>query len=165
VTVTTPRGALQAGSAVVLALALLLALCPQLIDRPSPAPAGPDELVLGWSHLPPRGQVIDHSPLPLGLYTDPEGFLIALSLRCPYLGCRLAWDEVSEVFACPCHGDRFGADGHWLAGEGSSHLHRHPIKQGPSGTVEVDLSEVILMIGREIPPDVQYPTSRLKLHM
>lgn len=34
--------------------------------------------------------------------------------RCPHLGCALKWNEEEHSWDCPCHGSRFGEDGHLL---------------------------------------------------
>jgi len=161
----TPQHALRLGAAVLLGLALLLALRPGLVDRPAPPPAGPAEIVIEGRRLPKPGTVIDLHPLPLALVRAADGTLTALSLRCPYLGCRLTWDPGNMRFSCPCHGDHFAADGAWIAGASPSHLHRHPLEEVDGGGVKVDLSGTFLMIGREIAPHVQYPTSTIGLHM
>jgi cytochrome b6-f complex iron-sulfur subunit len=44
-----------------------------------------------------------------------EGF-VALSPRCPHLGCRVPWCSSSQWFECPCHGSRFNAAGERRAG-------------------------------------------------
>lgn len=42
--------------------------------------------------------------------TDPAA-LVAVSAVCTHAGCTVAWDGDQELFACPCHGGRFNADG------------------------------------------------------
>jgi cytochrome b6-f complex iron-sulfur subunit len=44
-----------------------------------------------------------------------RGF-VALSQRCPHLGCRVPWCESSQWFECPCHGSRFNAVGERQSG-------------------------------------------------
>lgn len=62
---------------------------------------------------------------------DPKspGSVIAVSAVCTHAGCTLAWDNAQGVFACPCHGGRFNADGTVNAG---------PTRQ-PLGTFEAKI--------------------------
>lgn len=41
---------------------------------------------------------------------------VALSSRCPHLGCRLIWNGARQEHECPCHQARFDAGGAPLAG-------------------------------------------------
>jgi len=36
-----------------------------------------------------------------------DGGFIALSLKCPHLGCSILWDEKANEFICPCHSSKF----------------------------------------------------------
>jgi nitrite reductase/ring-hydroxylating ferredoxin subunit len=161
----TPRHAMHLGAAILLGLALLLSLRPDMVDRPAISPTGETEAIIGALQFPAPGTVLDLDPSPAALVRTLDGNLIALSLRCPYLGCRLIWNPLDQVFSCPCHGDRFGPDGSWRAGAAPSHLHRHPLEDQDGNGMRVDLSGIFLMIGRETAPDVQYPTSLVELHM
>lgn len=38
------------------------------------------------------------------------------ALRCPHLGCRLAWNPDEASWDCPCHGSRFNHNGELLDG-------------------------------------------------
>jgi len=155
----------QETAAILLALAVALILWPDLVDQTAPPAEGASHVVISSSQLPAPGSILDLAPSPAALVRTPAGRLLAVSLNCPYLGCRLTWDPVQKVFACPCHGDRFGPNGSWWGGAAPSHLHRHPVESVDGGSVRVDFSGVFLMIGRETAADVQYPTSHLELHM
>ena len=54
--------------------------------------------------------------------------LIAISAGCTHLGCIVTWDEVQQVFKCPCHDGRFDAEGNVLSGPPPAPLKRHPAK-------------------------------------
>ena len=44
---------------------------------------------------------------------DPENAegVVAVTSMCPHQGCHVKWSKDDSVFACPCHGSKFGADG------------------------------------------------------
>ena len=48
--------------------------------------------------------------------------VLALSLRCPHLGCTVR--PQAQGFACPCHGSRFDARGRLLRGPATRGLER-----------------------------------------
>ncbi len=37
--------------------------------------------------------------------------VVAVTSMCPHQGCHVKWDKEASLFACPCHGSKFGADG------------------------------------------------------
>lgn len=55
-----------------------------------------------------------------GVYREilPDGKtkLHAVSIKCPHLGCELAWNPDEKSWDCPCHGSRFDIDGNLLDG-------------------------------------------------
>jgi nitrite reductase/ring-hydroxylating ferredoxin subunit len=52
-----------------------------------------------------------------------DGTVQAFAARCTHLGCRLDRIDEGEI-VCPCHGSRFGTDGHVLAGPALRPLRR-----------------------------------------
>jgi len=48
-----------------------------------------------------------------GYLTNVEGNTVALSWKCPHLGCRVPWCDSSGEFECPCHGSKFNRLGEW----------------------------------------------------
>jgi Rieske Fe-S protein len=42
---------------------------------------------------------------------EREGSLIALSTRCPHLGCAIDWNQDAGHFECPCHDSAFDERG------------------------------------------------------
>lgn len=56
------------------------------------------------------------------MYKDPEGQVHACSATCPHLGCVVHWNDLETSWDCPCHGSRFDAYGHLLAGSANSDL-------------------------------------------
>ena len=57
-----------------------------------------------------------------------EDEVIAISAGCTHLGCIVTWDEDQNIFKCPCHDGRYGADGNVLSGPPPGPLKRHPAK-------------------------------------
>jgi nucleotide-binding universal stress UspA family protein/nitrite reductase/ring-hydroxylating ferredoxin subunit len=60
---------------------------------------------------PGEGGIIERGGEKLAAFVDPDGDLHVFSARCTHLGCTVAWNPGDGVFACPCHGSRFGPDG------------------------------------------------------
>ena len=60
---------------------------------------------------PGEGGIIERGGEKLAAFVDPEGALHLFSAKCTHLGCTVAWNAGDGVFACPCHGSRFGPDG------------------------------------------------------
>jgi nucleotide-binding universal stress UspA family protein/nitrite reductase/ring-hydroxylating ferredoxin subunit len=60
---------------------------------------------------PGEGGVIERGGEKLAAYLDADGELHLFSAKCTHMGCTVAWNAGDEVFACPCHGSRFGSDG------------------------------------------------------
>ena len=47
---------------------------------------------------------------------NASGHLLALSQKCPHLGCRVPFCDSSGRFECPCHGSMFDLGGEWIEG-------------------------------------------------
>lgn len=81
------------------------------------------------------------------------GFSI-FSPICPHLGCRFAWNQSLNKFACPCHGSQFTNIGEHVAGPALRGLDPLPLRDF-NGKVEVTWIEykqgtpdhVILKVG------------------
>jgi menaquinol-cytochrome c reductase iron-sulfur subunit len=63
------------------------------------------------------------------------GFVI-FSPICPHLGCRYAWQDAMNKFACPCHGSQFTALGVHVAGPAQRGLDPLPLRD-QSGTAQI----------------------------
>ncbi|MBW2525904.1 MAG: Rieske (2Fe-2S) protein, partial [Deltaproteobacteria bacterium] len=62
---------------------------------------------------------------------DGAADYLALSARCPHLGCRVSWNGVRGEYECPCHQGRFDATGEPLAGpplEAGTPLDSYPLQ-------------------------------------
>lgn len=51
-----------------------------------------------------------------GVYTDVDGAIHAVDIRCPHLGCQLEWNPDEKSWDCPCHGSRFNFRGELISG-------------------------------------------------
>lgn len=51
-----------------------------------------------------------------GAYKDEHGKIYLVSVRCPHLGCELAWNPQENTWDCPCHGSRFNYAGKLISG-------------------------------------------------
>jgi cytochrome b6-f complex iron-sulfur subunit len=69
--------------------------------------------------------------------------LVALSQKCPHLGCAVKWCRSSGWFECPCHGSRYSPVGELERGPSPRGLDRHPVRL-VGGEVEVDTATTYL---------------------
>ena len=66
-------------------------------------------------HIAPgHGGIVRWQGKKYGVYRHTDGVLFAVDIRCPHLGCELQWNDDEKTWDCPCHGSRFGYDGHRL---------------------------------------------------
>lgn len=71
---------------------------------------------------PGTGAVLRHGLTKVAAYKDPQGQVHECSAICPHLGCVVHWNDLETSWDCPCHGSRFDAYGHLLAGPANSDL-------------------------------------------
>ncbi len=71
---------------------------------------------------PGQGGVVEAAGKKLGVCRTPEGALLAVDIRCPHLGCQLAWNPEERTWDCPCHGSRFDLRGRLLTGPAQQDL-------------------------------------------
>lgn len=80
-------------------------------------------LAKGAFHIPQKtldslpmghGGVIEFEGQRAGVYRDEQGKIYAVNVRCPHLGCELAWNPDEKSWDCPCHGSRFDYCGNLL---------------------------------------------------
>ena len=73
--------------------------------------------------LPPgHGGVVEIAGEKVGLYKSPQGELWLVDIRCPHLGCELAWNPAEKSWDCPCHGSRYDYRGRLLDGPAQTSL-------------------------------------------
>jgi nucleotide-binding universal stress UspA family protein/nitrite reductase/ring-hydroxylating ferredoxin subunit len=65
---------------------------------------------------PGEGGIIERGGEKLAAFVAEDGELHLFSARCTHMGCTVGWNAGDRVFACPCHGSRFGQDGNVVQG-------------------------------------------------
>ncbi|WP_394708250.1 ubiquinol-cytochrome c reductase iron-sulfur subunit [Breoghania sp.] len=71
-----------------------------------------------------------------------DGGFLALSRRCPHLGCTLPWVEEEKKFVCPCHASAFDIHGDVLRSPAPHAMDLHPVVI-ENNVVRVDTARVI----------------------
>ena len=71
---------------------------------------------------PGTGAVLRRGLTKVAVYKDEQGQAHECSAICPHLGCVVHWNDLETSWDCPCHGSRFDAYGHLLAGPANSDL-------------------------------------------
>ena len=61
-----------------------------------------------------QGGVVEYRGEKVGVYKDANGKQYILAVKCPHMGCELAWNPDELSWDCPCHGSRFDYEGHLL---------------------------------------------------
>jgi cytochrome b6-f complex iron-sulfur subunit len=67
-----------------------------------------------------------------------DGEWRVVTAHCTHKGCVVAWNGGASEWQCPCHGSRFGADGHVVAGPAERPLATPPARV-EADTLVVDL--------------------------
>lgn len=61
---------------------------------------------------PGMGAIISHGTTKIAAYRDENGKLYQRSAVCVHLGCLVRFNSLEKTWDCPCHGSRYGIDGH-----------------------------------------------------
>lgn len=69
--------------------------------------------------------------------------ILALSQKCPHLGCRVPFNDKTGRFECPCHGSVFTLDGTRVQGPTPRGMDQYQLSVDKSGELVVDLSKKI----------------------
>lgn len=59
-----------------------------------------------------EGAIISKGTKKIAAYRDENGKLHQRSAVCTHLGCIVRFNSLEKTWDCPCHGSRFGTDGH-----------------------------------------------------
>ncbi|HZD00977.1 MAG TPA: ubiquinol-cytochrome c reductase iron-sulfur subunit [Actinomycetes bacterium] len=73
---------------------------------------------------------------------NASGHFLALSQRCPHLGCRVPFCETSGRFECPCHGSVFDIGGEYVQGPAPRGMDRFQLRLD-NGVLVVDTGTLI----------------------
>jgi glycine/D-amino acid oxidase-like deaminating enzyme/nitrite reductase/ring-hydroxylating ferredoxin subunit len=65
---------------------------------------------------PGDGAVIRRGTKKVAVARSQDGTLYERSAVCTHLGCIVHWNSAEGTWDCPCHGSRFGTDGHVVNG-------------------------------------------------
>jgi len=84
-----------------------------------------------------------------------DGGFLALSRRCPHLGCTLPWNEAEKRFVCPCHSSVFDIRGDVLRAPAPRAMALHPVVI-ENAVIRVDTARIVKR-SRFEPEQVAYP--------
>jgi cytochrome b6-f complex iron-sulfur subunit len=80
---------------------------------------------------------------PPTILSGMEQGYVALSQKCPHLGCRVPWCETSQWFECPCHGSKYNRVGEKRGGPAPRGMDRWPLEVSGDSIV-VDTSGTVV---------------------
>src|SRR5262245_50327244 len=62
-----------------------------------------------------------------------------VTAHCTHRGCIVDWNGAANEWQCPCHGSRYGADGHLIEGPAPKSLDSPPARtEGDSLVIDLD---------------------------
>jgi cytochrome b6-f complex iron-sulfur subunit len=84
-----------------------------------------------------------------------DGGFLALSRRCPHLGCTLPWDADAHQFVCPCHASVFDIQGEIVRSPAPRGMDLYPVTI-ENAVVKVDTGRMVRRDRGPLPQPV-YP--------
>jgi len=128
--------AVWSATATLLFATLGIARLPRAAVLPSPSKKFrvtlPDGLAPGVAFVPPGRSV--------AILRDAAG-IFAISTICTHLGCIVK--QAEDGFHCPCHGSRFGPDGHVVRGPAPKPLSWLAVTHTGGNTFVIDEGKVV----------------------
>ena len=79
---------------------------------------------------PGEGAIVEERGRKIAGDPNPSGQIIALSKKCPHLGCSVQWNATLLTWDGPCHGPPFDAEGNLVNGPAQRALERIEVKPG-----------------------------------
>jgi cytochrome b6-f complex iron-sulfur subunit len=92
---------------------------------PGSAGAGAEVRTVETGAVPAEGVL--EVPAARAYLTRVGDEIVALSEKCPHLGCRVPFCESSGQFECPCHGSVFNRIGEFREGPSPRGMDRYPV--------------------------------------
>jgi glycine/D-amino acid oxidase-like deaminating enzyme/nitrite reductase/ring-hydroxylating ferredoxin subunit len=68
------------------------------------------------------GAILRDGMSKIAVYRDEKGVLYKRSAVCKHLGCIVRFNSAEQTWDCPCHGSRYGIDGHVVNGPANAPL-------------------------------------------
>jgi Rieske Fe-S protein len=59
-----------------------------------------------------EGAILRDGLSKVAVYRDEDGKLFRRSAVCTHMGCIVRFNSAEKTWDCPCHGSRFGTEGH-----------------------------------------------------
>ena len=87
------------------------------------------------------GETVIEVPAARAYLTTVNDEVVALSVKCTHLGCRVPFCESSGMFECPCHGSVFNRAGDYLTGPSPRGMDRYPVEEAEDGFLYINTSE------------------------
>jgi cytochrome b6-f complex iron-sulfur subunit len=87
------------------------------------------------------GETVIEVPAARAYLTTVDDEVVALSVKCTHLGCRVPFCESSGMFECPCHGSVFNRAGDYLTGPSPRGMDRYPVEEGEDGFLYINTAE------------------------
>ena len=125
--------------AIASSLPLAIAACSPETSEPqtsseSPTPEATPQadgfLTMGTvAALDTDGKLLNKDADVLVIRNPTNGELSAVNRVCPHASCKVDWDTNAKIFACPCHGSKFAADGKVTDGPAKKPLDSYEVKE------------------------------------